>query len=83
MAGAIEGLGLALPRLVEIGGSHAQRDLFEQVYLDALVQRGTERTLGAAQGLLQQQVNGQPESLRLKRQLDRAYAGLRLPAAHG
>jgi tetratricopeptide (TPR) repeat protein len=25
----------ALPRLHEIGGSHAQRDLFEQVYLDA------------------------------------------------
>jgi hypothetical protein len=24
-----------LPRLYEIGGSHAQRDLFEQVYLDA------------------------------------------------
>ena len=83
MAGAIDGLGLALPRLIEIGGSHAQRDLFEQVYLDALVQRGTERTLGAAQGMLQQQVNGQPESLRLKRQLDRVYAGLRLPPAHG
>ena len=37
----------------------------------------------AAQGMLQQQVNGQPESLRLKRQLDRVYAGLRLPLAHG
>jgi hypothetical protein len=24
-----------LPRLYKIGGSHAQRDLFEQVYLDA------------------------------------------------
>ena len=58
-------------------------DLFEQVYLDALVRHGTERTLGAAQGLLQQQVNGQPESMRLKRQLDRVYAGLHLPAAHG
>lgn len=81
MDGAIAGLGLALPRLVEIGGSHAQRDLFEQVHLDALVRRGSERTLGAAQGLLQQQVNGQPESLRLKRQLDRVYADLRLPAA--
>ena len=31
-------LGLALPRMHEIGGSHAQRDLFEQVYLDALLQ---------------------------------------------
>ncbi|WP_199320681.1 tetratricopeptide repeat protein [Leptolyngbya sp. FACHB-261] len=27
----------ALPRLQEIGGSHAQRDLFEQVYLDTLL----------------------------------------------
>ena len=26
-----------LPRLQETGGSHAQRDLFEQVYLDALI----------------------------------------------
>ncbi len=30
-------LGSVLPRLHEIGGSHAQRDLFEQVYLDALI----------------------------------------------
>ena len=79
MGGAIDGLGLALPRLVEIGGSHAQRDLFEQVYLDALVRHGSERTLSAAQGVLQQQVNGQPESVRLKRQLARVYAGLHLP----
>lgn len=33
--GAIAQLGSTLPRLYEIGGSHAQRDLFEQVYLDA------------------------------------------------
>lgn len=32
---AIARLRLTLPRLHEIGGSHAQRDLFEQVYLDA------------------------------------------------
>jgi hypothetical protein len=75
---AIEGLGTALPRLVEIGGSHAQRDLFEQVYLDALVRTGTEATLAGAQGILQQQVNGQPESLRLRRQVDAVYARLGL-----
>ena len=67
-SGAVDGLGMALPRLIEIGGSHAQRDLFDQVYLDALVRAGTERTLTAAQGILQQQLNGQPESLRLRRQ---------------
>ncbi|MBB1601114.1 tetratricopeptide repeat protein [Variovorax sp. UMC13] len=79
MAGAIEGLGLALPRLIEIGGSHAQRDLFEQAWLAALMREGSERSLTMAQGLLQPQVNGQPESLRLRRQLAQVYAGLRLP----
>jgi hypothetical protein len=78
-AGAIEGLGLALPRLMEIGGSHAQRDLFEQLYLDALIASGTPAALASAQGLLQQQVNAQPESLRLRRQADAVYAALRLP----
>ena len=78
-AGAIEGLGLALPRLVEIGGSHAQRDLFEQLYLDALIASGTSAALASAQGLLQQQVNAQPESLRLRRQADAVHAALRLP----
>lgn len=78
-AAAIEGLGLALPRLIEIGGSHAQRDLFEQVYLDALIRNGTGTTLAGAQGILQQQVNGQPESARLRRQAAAIYARLGLP----
>lgn len=77
-AGAIDGLGVALPRMIEIGGSHAQRDLFEQVYLDALVRAGSESTLAAAQGILQQQLNGQPESLRLRRQAGAVYARLGL-----
>ena len=79
LAAAIDGLGTALPRMIEIGGSHAQRDLFEQVYLDALVRRGTEATLTGAQGILQQQVNGQPESLRLRRQAAEVYRKLGLP----
>jgi tetratricopeptide (TPR) repeat protein len=78
-AAAIQGLGSALPRLVEIGGSHAQRDLFEQLYLDALVRAGSRATLTAAQGTLQQQRNGQPESLRLRRQAGAVYARLGLP----
>ncbi|MDM0054224.1 tetratricopeptide repeat protein [Variovorax fucosicus] len=82
-AGAIEGLGLALPRLIEIGGSHAQRDLFEQVYLDALVRCGTATALAGAQGILQQQLNGQPESLRLRRQNAAVYRALGLPATSG
>lgn len=77
----IESLGQALPRLMEIGGSHAQRDLFEQVYLDALIRSGTEAALAGAQGILQQQVNGQPQSLRLRRQADTVYTALGLQAA--
>ena len=77
--GAIEGLGQALPRLMEIGGSHAQRDLFEQVYLDALIASGGETALTSAQGMLQQQLNRQPQSLRLRRQTGKVYAALGLP----
>lgn len=80
-AAAVEGLGMALPRLIEIGGSHAQRDLFEQVYLDALIRSGTAASLTGAQGILQQQLNGQPESLRLRRQAAAVYTALGLPAA--
>ena len=72
---AMDDLGQALPRLVEIGGSHAQRDLFAQVHLDALVR---SRQLGGAQHLVQQAVNGQPESQRLKRQAALVYAALGL-----
>ncbi|MDQ0589361.1 tetratricopeptide repeat protein [Variovorax paradoxus] len=77
-AAAVEGLGAALPRMIEIGGSHAQRDLFEQLYVDALVRAGTDSTLAAAQGVLQQQLNSQPESLRLRRQAAAVYARLGL-----
>ena len=72
---AVNELGQALPRLVEIGGSHAQRDLFAQVHLDALVRSGQ---LGGAQHLLQQAVNSQPESRRLKRQAAQVYSALGL-----
>lgn len=72
---AVEELGQALPRLVEIGGSHAQRDLFAQVHLDALVRSGR---LGAAQHLVQQQVNAYPESRRLGRLAKGIHAALGL-----
>jgi predicted Zn-dependent protease len=72
---AADHMGQALPRLVEIGGSHAQRDLFSQVYVDALVKSGK---LAGAQNLLAQQVRAQPESLRLKRQAAQVYAALGL-----
>ena len=75
---AVEALGTALPRLLEIGGSHAQRDLFAQIHLDALMRSGL---WGAAQQILQPQVNGQPESVRLRRQADAVYEALGLAGA--
>ncbi len=72
---ALESLGQALPRLAQIGGSHAQRDLFGQIHLDALMHAGH---WGAAQQQLQQQVNQQPQSRRLRRMAQRSYAMLGL-----
>jgi hypothetical protein len=74
---AAEQLTQALPRLVSIGGSHAQRDLFEQIHVDALQRDGQ---LAAVQNLLQPRANAQPQSQRLKRRLHEVYAALRLPA---
>jgi hypothetical protein len=72
---AVDRLGLALPRLLEIGGSHAQRDLFAQIHLDALIRSG--RHVGA-QNLLQPLINAQPESRRLRRLARPVYAALGL-----
>ena len=74
-ATAVEMLGSALPRLMEIGGSHAQRDLFEQIYLDALIRSGR---WSAAQQAVQQRLRGQPESIRMRRQAKRVYVALGL-----
>jgi hypothetical protein len=74
---AVEALGHTFPRLMEIGGSHAQRDLFAQVHLDALVKSGH---LAGAQNLLQPQLRAQPESKRLQRQARSLYAALGLPS---
>ncbi|MFN9726878.1 tetratricopeptide repeat protein [Acidovorax sp.] len=76
-ATAVEQLGAALPRLVEIGGSHAQRDLFQQIWLDALQRNGQ---WAAVQNVLQPLVNAQPESARLARQVRCANAALGLHA---
>jgi hypothetical protein len=77
-AAAVEQLGHALPRLLETGGSHAQRDLFSQIHLDAMIRSGR---LSGAQNILQQQVRAQPESARLRRQAAALYASLGLASA--
>ena len=71
-------LGTALPRLAEIGGSHAQRDWFEQLYLDALMRSAQWST---AQQMVQQRLRGNPQSARLKRHGAAIYAALGLPAS--
>jgi hypothetical protein len=74
-ARAVQYLGEALPRLVETGGSHAQRDLFSQIHLDALMKSGHAT---AAQNILQPQLAHLPESKRLRRQAATVYATLGL-----
>lgn len=74
-AHAVDSLAQALPQLARIGGSHAQRDLFAQVHLDAMVRSGQ---LVGAQQLLAPQINQQRESVRLKRQAAGVYTALGL-----
>ena len=79
---AVRQLGSVLARLPEIGGSHAQRGLFEQIHLDALFR--SDHWVGA-QHLVQQGLNVQAESVRLKRQAQQIYGalGLQFSAAKG
>ncbi|WP_395701899.1 tetratricopeptide repeat protein [Aquabacterium sp.] len=78
-AEAARALEQALPRLLAIGGSHAQRGLFEQIHVDALQRTGE---LGGVLNLLQPQANALPQSRRLQRRLAAVYAGLGLPGPH-
>jgi hypothetical protein len=64
--------------MLELGGSHAQRDLFEQIHLDALVRSG--QWVGA-QNILQQRANAQPESRRIARQANDLLQRLGLAGA--
>ncbi len=78
-AEAAAALGQSLPRLTAIGGSHAQRELFEQLHVDALQRAGQ---LAAVQNQLQPRANAQPQSQRLRRRLQVVNMGLGLPPAH-
>lgn len=71
-ATAVARLGTALPRMAEIGGSHAQRDLFEQIHLDALIRAG--RT-SAAQQVLELRRGFDPDGVPVNRALAQVYAG--------
>lgn len=76
-ATALRGLRAALPRLTQIGGSHAQRDLFEQLILDALTRSGR---LSEAQQALELRRGFDPDGVPLNRTLAEVYERLGLPA---
>jgi len=74
---AVRELGAALPHLQQIGGSHAQRDLFEQVWLAAVIADGR---WSEAQQALERRRAFDPDGAPLNRLLARTYAALDLPA---
>ena len=69
-------LGPALGRMLEVGGSHAQRDLFAQFHLDSLVRSGE---LVPAQQLLEERRAFEPDGVPLNTTLAQVYDGLGIP----
>jgi hypothetical protein len=66
-----------VPRMAEAGGSHAQRDLFEQVLLDAA--RGSGR-LPLAQHMLEIRRSADPYGVPVNTALAAVYGRLGLPS---
>ena len=77
-AGAVRWLSLANPRLQEIGGSHAQRDLFGQLLLDAHMKTGN---WAVALQMLEMRRTWDPDGVPLLRMLAEANAHLKETAA--
>lgn len=74
---ALNRLDAPFGRLAEIGGSHAQRDLFEQILLDCLLKTGR---LARAQQLLETRRGFDKDGVALNRILAGVYDGLGLQA---
>jgi hypothetical protein len=74
---AVQGLRTALPSMIEVGGSHAQRDFFEQIALDATIRSGR---LSEAQQALELRRGFDPDGVPLNRLLADVYDRLDLPA---
>jgi tetratricopeptide (TPR) repeat protein len=72
----IRKLAVVLPRMAEIGGSHAQRDLFEQILLDATIRAGHWTQ---AQQMLEMRRRFDPDGVPLNRTLSKVYEALGLP----
>src|SRR5579859_3730863 len=73
---AVGAIDRALPRLHRIGGSHAQRDLFDQIRLAALTECGLWIEV---QQILEQRRAREPHGVPLNHALARAYETLGLP----
>ncbi|MEM7546382.1 MAG: tetratricopeptide repeat protein [Pseudomonadota bacterium] len=74
--GAVAGLGRALPLIWQGGGSHAQRDVFHQIHLDALIRAGR---YAEAQQVLMGRLGFEPDSVPNNRALAGVYGALGLP----
>jgi hypothetical protein len=68
-------LAASVPRMAEAGGSHAQRDLFEQILLDAAIKSGRST---AAQRILELRRTGDPDGVPLNTALAAVYRQLGL-----
>jgi tetratricopeptide (TPR) repeat protein len=69
-------LATCVPRMAEAGGSHAQRDLFEQILLDAALKSGRS---AVAQRMLEHRRAGDPDGVQVNSALAAVYAQLGLP----
>ncbi|MEX2518638.1 MAG: tetratricopeptide repeat protein [Paracoccaceae bacterium] len=74
--GAVEALGRALPQIWKGGGSHAQRDVFYQIHLDALIRSGR---YAEAQQTLMGRLAFEPSSVPNNTALAQVYQALGLP----
>jgi hypothetical protein len=70
-------LSAAVPRMAETGGSHAQRDLFEQILLDAARRSGRS---SVAQHMLELRRSADPNGVPVNTMLAALYTELGLPA---
>ncbi len=73
--GAWRHLGAAVPRMMEAGGSHAQRDLFELLLLDAAIKSGR---LVVAQQMLELRRGTDPDGVPVNSALRDVYSKLGL-----
>jgi tetratricopeptide (TPR) repeat protein len=74
-AAAWRHLASCVPRMALAGGSHAQRDLFEQILLDTAVKDGRQVT---AQQMLELRRTSDPHGVQVNTALAAVYAGLGL-----